>query len=116
TTTTSSANHDFLAVGGTSAATPTFAAIMALVNQQFGRQGVANYVLYSLAKTAANVCSSTTAPAPPNNCVFYDVTKGNNSVACVGGSPSCSNTSTAANQFGIMATTSGGSTPAFSAS
>jgi len=116
TTTTSSANHDFLAVGGTSAATPTFAAIMALVNQQFGRQGVANYVLYSLAKTAANVCSSSTAPATGNTCVFYDVTKGNNSVACVGGSPSCSNTSTAANQFGIMATTSGGSTPAFSAS
>ena len=107
--------HDFQAVGGTSAATPTFAAIMALVNQQTGqRQGVANYVLYSLAKTAANVCSSSTATLP-NSCVFYDVTKGNNSVACVGGKPNCSNTSTAANQFGIMATTAGGSTPAFNA-
>ena len=115
TTTTSSANHDFLAVGGTSAATPTFAAIMALVNQQTGqRQGVANYVLYSLASTVANVCNSTTATLP-NGCVFYDVTKGNNSVACVGHSPNCSNTSTAANQFGIVATTSGGSTPAFNA-
>jgi len=116
TTTASNANHDFQAVGGTSAATPTFAAIMALVNQQTGqRQGVANYVLYSLANTAANVCSSSAAPALPNACVFYDVTKGNNSVACVGGSPNCSNTSNAANQFGIMATTPGGSTPAFSA-
>lgn len=115
TTTASNANHDFQAVGGTSAATPTFAAIMALVNQQTGqRQGVANYVLYSLAKTAANVCSSTTATLP-NGCVFYDVTKGNNSVACVGGSSNCSNASTAANQFGIMATTAGGSTPAFNA-
>jgi subtilase family serine protease len=113
--TTSTPFHDFQAVGGTSAATPTFAAIMALVNQQTGqRQGVANYVLYSLAKTAANVCNSTTATLP-NACVFYDVTKGNNSVACVGGSPNCSNASTSANQFGIVATTKGGTTPAFNA-
>src|SRR5216684_4129444 len=34
--TTTTPFHDFQAVGGTSAATPTFAAIMALVNQQFG--------------------------------------------------------------------------------
>jgi subtilase family serine protease len=114
TTTTSSANHDFLAVGGTSAATPTFAAIMALVNQQTGqRQGVANYVLYSLAKTAANVCSSTTATLP-NSCVFYDVTKGNNSVACVG-SPTDNCSTKTAGQFGIMTTASGGTTPAFNA-
>ena len=113
--TTTTPFHDFQAVGGTSAATPTFAAIMALVNQQTGqRQGVANYVLYSLAKTPANVCNSTTATLP-NACVFYDVTKGNNSVACVGGSPNCSNASTSANQFGIVATTKGGSTPAFNA-
>jgi subtilase family serine protease len=112
-TTAGSANHDFLAVGGTSAATPTFAAIMALVNQHTGqRQGVANYVLYSLAKTPANVCNSS-APTLPNGCVFYDVTKGNNSVACVGGSPNCSNQTSG--QFGIMATTNGGSTPAFNA-
>ncbi len=105
--------HDFQAVGGTSAATPTFAAIMALVNQQTGqRQGVANYVLYSLAKTAANVCSSSTATLP-NSCVFYDIIKGNNSVACTGASPNCSNTTSG--QFGIMATTTGGSTPAFNA-
>src|SRR5216683_2809536 len=107
--------HDFQAVGGTSAATPTFAAIMALVNQQFGRQGNANYALYntySAAKTAGNVCNSSTVP-PAASCVFYDVTKGNNSVACVGGSPNCSNASTSTNQFGIMATAKGGTTPAF---
>jgi subtilase family serine protease len=117
TTTASSANHDFQAVGGTSAATPTFAAIMALVNQQTGqRQGVANYVLYSLASTASNVCNSsalTTAQLTSNTCVFYDTTKGNNSVACTGGSPNCSNTTSG--QFGIMATTKGGTTPAFNA-
>jgi subtilase family serine protease len=115
TTTASLKTHDFQAVGGTSAATPTFAAIMSLVIQQQAgqRQGVANPVLYSLAKTPGNVCSSSSAPALPNSCVFYDVTKGNNSVACVGGSPNCSNGT--AGQFGIMTTSSGGTTPAFNA-
>src|SRR6266403_782290 len=111
--------HDFQAVGGTSAATPTFAGIIALVNQQVAtsgnptpRQGNVNYVLYALAKTAANVCNSSTATLP-NACVFNDVVKGNVSVACVGGSADCSNTSTAANQFGALATVKGGSTIAF---
>jgi subtilase family serine protease len=114
TTSATLKTHDFLAVGGTSAATPTFAAIMSLVIQQQAgqRQGVANPILYSLAKTAANVCNSSTATLP-NSCVFYDVTKGNNSVACVGGSPNCSNGT--AGQFGIMATSTGGTTPALNA-
>jgi hypothetical protein len=114
--------HDFQAVGGTSAATPTFAAIVALINQaKSGRQGNANYALYntySIAKAAGNVCNSSNlsgAQLTANNCVFYDTTKGNISVACVGGSPNCSNTSTSANQFGIVATTKGGTTPAFGA-
>lgn len=115
TTSATVATHDFQAVGGTSAATPTFAAIIALVNQQtLQRQGVANYVLYALAKTAANVCNSstlTTAQLASNSCVFYDITKGNNSVACVGGSPDCSNKT--AGQFGILTTTTGGTIPAF---
>jgi subtilase family serine protease len=111
--------HDFQAVGGTSAATPTFAAIIALINQaKGGRQGNANYALYntySVAKAANQVCNSSSfsAPSTSNNCVFYDTTKGNVSVACVGGKPNCSNTSTAANQFGAMATTTGGTTLAF---
>jgi hypothetical protein len=43
--------------------------------------------------------------------VFYDVAKGNNSVACVGGSPNCSNGTSG--QFGITVTTS--AAPAFNA-
>jgi subtilase family serine protease len=114
--------HDFQAVGGTSAATPTFAGIVALVNQKLAtggnptpRQGNVNYVLYGLAKTAANVCNST-GNTLPNACVFNDVTKGNVSVACVGGSANCSNTTTGSTQFGALATTKGGTTPAFNAS
>jgi len=119
--TSTSPFHDFQAVGGTSAATPTFAGIIALLNQHLAnsanatpRQGNVNYVLYGLAKTAANVCNST-GNTLPNPCVFNDVTKGNVSVACVGGSANCSNTSTATGQFGAMATASGGTTPAFNA-
>jgi hypothetical protein len=117
--TSTSPFHDFQAVGGTSAATPTFAGIIALINQaKGGRQGNANYALYntySIAKTAGNVCNSSSfaAPSPSNSCVFYDTTKGNISVACVGNSPFCGNTSTAANQFGAMATSKGGTTLAF---
>src|SRR5216684_3379953 len=107
--------HDFQAIGGTSAATPTFAGIIALINQVKGpRQGNANYALYNtynVAKAANNVCNSSSlsgAQLTSNTCVFYDTTKGNVSVACVGGSPNCSNTTSG--QFGIMAI---GTTPAF---
>ena len=112
--------HDFQAVGGTSASTPAFAAIIALINQaKGGRQGNANYALYntySIAKAAGNVCNSSTltpAQLTSNTCVFYDTTKGNISVACKGGSPNCSNVSTSANQFGFLATAKGGAMPAF---
>jgi large repetitive protein len=74
------------AFAGTSVSSPSFAGIMALVNQkQGGRQGLANYVLYKLAanETFANCNSSDradpTVPAAPA-CVFNDITKGNNGV------------------------------------
>jgi hypothetical protein len=92
--------NDFQGVGGTSASSPAFAAIMALVNQQTGqRQGNANYVLYSLASIAGKSCTS--GPTPLPTCVFYDIPAGsNNSVACQGGSFNCSNSS--ASGFGIL--------------
>lgn len=54
--------------GGTSFATPAFAGIMALINQTYGPQGQADYVLYPLA-----------AQYPA---AFHDVTNGTNSVPC----------------------------------
>jgi len=115
-TTPTSPNHNFQAVGGTSAPTPAFAAVMALVNQQTNqRQGNANPVLYALAAKAGSSCTSNPAAVSNTTCVFYDVTKSNNSVACQGGTANCSNKSTAASQFGILATATGGSTPAFNA-
>jgi subtilase family serine protease len=89
-------NWVFLGVGGTSASAPAFAGMMALVNQKTGqRQGNANYVLYALAAQSGSSCASNAAMAPTANssgCIFYDVSTGNNSVACMGGSPNCSNT------------------------
>lgn len=91
--------QDFSLVGGTSAATPAFAAVMALVNQSLGsRQGNANYVLYNLASSDANYtgskCQSSAGQTPATGCVFNDVTAGNNTVACDAGTPNCSNTGT----------------------
>jgi Pro-kumamolisin, activation domain/Bacterial Ig-like domain (group 3) len=97
--------NDFQGVGGTSAGAPAFAGVMALVNQKTGqRQGNANFVLYQLYKknTAGTICTSNTAAVTATGCIFYDTVTGNNSVACQGGTPNCSNTSTTANQFGII--------------
>jgi hypothetical protein len=107
---------DFQGVGGTSAGAPAFADIMALINQKTGqRQGNANFVLYQLYKknTAGTICASAASPA--GTCIFYDTPSGfNNSVACKGGSPNCSNTSTAANQYGVLVEPSSTTTPAWS--
>ncbi|MBB5059558.1 hypothetical protein HDF16_004284 [Granulicella aggregans] len=65
--------------GGTSAAAPAFAGMLALVSQSTGsRLGNVNPVLYSLAETTPSV--------------FHDVTVGNNSVFCESGSPNCNST------------------------
>ncbi len=100
--------NDFQGVGGTSAGAPAFAGVMALViqKQSLQRQGNANFVLYQLYKknAAGTICTSNAAAAttPTPGCIFYDTVTGNNSVACQGGTPNCSNTSTTANQFGIL--------------
>jgi hypothetical protein len=68
-------------ISGTSASTPAFAGIMALIEQQNGRQGQANYVLYRLAaagnSTLAQCDASSTLAFPDTTCVFNDVTVGN---------------------------------------
>ena len=74
------AGGDFTVVGGTSAAAPTFTAIIALINQFVGNvppTGLApvNPMLYKLAAGT---------PSP-----FHDVTAGNNIVPCTTGTPDC---------------------------
>jgi hypothetical protein len=103
---------DFQGLGGTSVPTPAFAGIMALVNQKTGeRQGNANYVLYKLAAQSGASCASSSSAVGDSSCVFYDVVTGNNSVACLGGTPNCSNAVT--NGFGALVSSSSSTTPAW---
>jgi hypothetical protein len=103
---------DFQGAGGTSASAQAFGGLMALVNQKTGqRQGNANYVLYPLAAQSGASCASNSVMAPTANaskCIFYDIQVGNNSVACVAGSPNCGNQS--AIGYGIMVYTNGTTT------
>ncbi len=66
-------------VGGTSLSTPSFAGLLAIVEQANGgsRLGNINPLLYSLAAS--------------NSAVFHDVTSGTNQVSCTAGIPGCSN-------------------------
>ena len=71
-------NGDLLSGGGTSAAAPLFAGIVALINQKMNTphgQGNINPTLYSMAATT---------PA-----AFHDITTGNNIVPCAEGSKDC---------------------------
>lgn len=79
----------FLGDGGTSAAAPSFAGIVALAEQKTGaRLGNLNYLLYSLAAGSGASCASSGSPGL--SCIFNDVIKGNNSVPCQAGSANCS--------------------------
>ena len=60
----SGASAEVTLVGGTSASAPAMAGIMALINQKYGRQGQADFVLYPLARQK---------PA-----AFHDITLGGN--------------------------------------
>jgi len=73
--------------GGTSFGAPTFAGIVAILNQKVGRQGNVNPTLYALA--TANVGA------------FHDITTGNNIVPCGAGTPNCPTTGAA--QYGFKA-------------
>jgi hypothetical protein len=98
-------SFSFLAVGGTSASTPSFAGIMALVNQKNGRQGNANFVLYKLAQmqdTAGTACSSVASPLPNASCAFNDIPTGSTiATPCVKNSLNC-NPTTGTDTIGVL--------------
>jgi Pro-kumamolisin, activation domain/Bacterial Ig-like domain (group 3) len=103
------AGSDSIEIGGTSASAPSFAGIMALVNQATGsRQGNANYILYKLAAQTGASCASAASPA--KTCVFYDVPSGSTiAMPCMSGSLNCT-VSNPGDSYGVLsgyATTSG---------
>ena len=62
-------------VGGTSASSPAMAGILALIEQKYGPQGQADYILYPLAAQHPSA--------------FHDITTGSNIVPCQQGTPNC---------------------------
>ncbi len=87
-------------VGGTSAAAPTLAAIMAMVVQATqSRQGNANYVFYPFAAQSGASCNSTGSVT--NSCVFHDVTVGTIAQGCMPGSANCL-TKVVGDQVGVL--------------
>jgi hypothetical protein len=69
------------AAGGTSFAAPSFAGLLAVIEQKMGSTlglGNINPALYSLAANATTYASA-----------FHDITTGNNQVPCTSGSPNC---------------------------
>jgi hypothetical protein len=92
---------NFAGVGGTSASSPAFAGIMAMVNQATAsRQGNANYAFYKLAGQSGSRCTSAANPA--STCVFFDIPGGSTiAVPCSTASPNCT-TQTSGDQYGIL--------------
>ncbi|MGB0050159.1 MAG: Ig-like domain repeat protein, partial [Terriglobales bacterium] len=78
--------------GGTSVASPTMAAIQALVNQKTGQNwGNPNPVYYQIAQNEYGVaggtflggsCNSSASGGPAIGCVFNDITQGDINLAC----------------------------------
>ncbi|HUI44065.1 MAG TPA: S53 family peptidase, partial [Terriglobia bacterium] len=72
------ADDTLMVVGGTSVGAPSFAGIVALIDQKKGAaQGNVNYVLYPLAAKSSDA--------------FHDITINNNKVACQLGTTDCPN-------------------------
>ncbi|HSZ07555.1 MAG TPA: Ig-like domain repeat protein [Steroidobacteraceae bacterium] len=98
-------NNAIQGAGGTSFASPIFAAILALVQQKTAsQQGNVNYTLYKLAAAqysgpGAAACTSSGAVAG-NACMFYDITDGTIAVPCFNGSRNC--TPSAGDAIGIL--------------
>lgn len=87
-----SADHDgyfvytggeFQIYGGTSMGAPTMAGMVALLNQYLASSGAPQPGSGNINPTLYRMAQSTPG-------VFHDITTGNNSVPCVGGSPNCS--------------------------
>lgn len=74
-------NNALTAYGGTSFAAPSFAGLLAVIEQKIAAPlglGNINPALYSLAANATTYASA-----------FHDITTGNNEVPCASGSPNC---------------------------
>jgi len=113
---------DWPGAGGTSFTAPIMAGIQALVNQKAGSsQGNPNFVYYNLAATqygttGDKACNSSLGNTVASSCIFYDVTLGDNDVACSYtpslGIDTCY---TPSGSYGVQSTSSDAYEPAYEA-
>jgi len=74
--------------GGTSFGAPIWAGIQALIHQGTGsREGNPNFAYYQLGRTeygasGSSTCNSTLGNGTSSNCIFYDITLGDNDANC----------------------------------
>jgi subtilase family serine protease len=97
-------------IGGTSASSPAFAGIMALVLQKTGEaQGLANVEFYKFfaSENLTNCKSGSVAVTGTNSCIFYDVVLSRNAQVCKTGHPDCV-TNTSGDTYGILSGYKGG--------
>jgi subtilase family serine protease len=83
------ANGTLTAAGGTSFSTPTFAGILALVEQKTGSKGLGNInpTIYALANSKYYVAGANFSTN--SSVVFNDITIGNNDNECTAATPDC---------------------------
>jgi subtilase family serine protease len=89
------ANSNLTVAGGTSFDSQIFGGMLALIEQKTGsRTGNANLTLYALGNNAAYFNTGSTS-------VFHDITTGNNSNPCTGGTVNCPNGGTTGFSAGV---------------
>jgi subtilase family serine protease len=72
-------NSDLMTAGGTSASSPSFAGMLTLLVEKYGKQGNFNQTLYTLAVDPTKYAA-----------IFHDITTGSNTQPCAAGSKGCS--------------------------
>ena len=89
TSTSPTSEPTALEIGGTSAASPAMAGVMALINQKAGgSQGSPNAELYDLASKQTYASCKSEGP-PTSTCYFNDVVTGTITMACQQGAANC---------------------------
>jgi subtilase family serine protease len=107
--------------GGTSVSSPIWAGIQALVNQKTGSSwGNSNWVLYAMGDfeygaSGNSSCNSTLGNAIGSNCLFNDVTLGDNSAVCAAGRAGTFNCYLDGAKYGILSTSNSADDEAYPA-
>ncbi len=110
------------AAGGTSFVAPILAGVQALVVQEAGANvGNAAPVYYQLAKLQfdtpylLSTCKSDAGNGISPACVFNEITRGDNAVPCLAGTPNCFTSPASTEGIGVLSTSASHELPAFPA-